>query len=185
MTMDNCLLHMKEEVNADNMAQVAMICWSIWKARNDKIFNKIAPDSSKTVELAINMRTDWLSHQPPSTRTSSVPSDPSWTLPPTGFMKLNFDAGWSGEMGSGFGMVIRDDEGRFQIAATHYEDCILEPLIAEACCLRWALNLAVNWELDGLVVASDCQQLVKAFHCPADFPSLRHILLDCHQMVNS
>nr|AFK33762.1 unknown [Lotus japonicus] len=52
-------------------------------------------------------------------------------------------------------------------------------------CFRWALNLAANWGLDSLVFSSDCQQLVKAFHCPSEFPSLAHIMLDCTQLVNS
>lgn len=58
-------------------------------------------------------------------------------------------------------------------------------MLAEAVSFRWALNLAVSWELDQLVFSSDCQQLVKAFQSPNDFPSLKHILLDCQQLVDS
>ncbi|XP_057416032.1 uncharacterized protein LOC130710699 [Lotus japonicus] len=183
--LDNWLLQMKEIVSLDVMDQVAMICWSIWKSRNDCIFNKIVPDPKRATEIATSMRLDWLTYQPQNKGSRSVPSDPVWTPPPAGLMKLNFDAGWAGEKGSGFGLVVRNDNGGFQVASSHYEDCRREPLIAEAMCFRWALNLAANWGLDSLVFSSDCQQLVKAFHCPSDFPSLAHIMLDCTQLVNS
>ncbi|XP_057426510.1 uncharacterized protein LOC130719933 [Lotus japonicus] len=157
--------------------QVAMLLWSIWKARNDSTFKRIKPDVRKTLDMAVNMRVEWLSHQPISAKT--VMPSAVWIPPPSGYMKLNFDAGWSGNRGSGFGLVIRDDKGLFQAAASHYEDHRMDPLVAEALCFRWALRLAVEWNLENLVIVSDCQQLVKAFHQCLDFPSLHQILLDC------
>ncbi|XP_057428283.1 uncharacterized protein LOC130721473 [Lotus japonicus] len=87
-----------------------------------------------------------------------------WSPPPAGTMKLNFDAGWAGPRGQGFGLVVRDDKGVFQVAASHYEDHRSDPLVAEALSFRWALKLAAEWNLDNLVFVSDCQQLVSAFH---------------------
>ncbi|XP_057438130.1 uncharacterized protein LOC130730198 [Lotus japonicus] len=108
-----------------------------------------------------------------------------WTPPPSGSMKLNFDAGWAGPRGQGFGLVVRDDKGAFQVAASHYEDHRSDPLVAEALSFRWALKLAAEWNLDNLVIVSDCQQLVTAFHQCHSFPSLQQILLDCQQLFSS
>lgn len=179
------LLQLKEQLSFDLMDQVAMICWSIWKCRNESIFNKVKPDSRRAIMLADSMRLDWLSHQEKKGSAATRTSEPVWTPPPAGSMKMNFDAGWAGATGMGLGLVVRDSLGAFQVAATHYQEVRMDPLMAEAVGLRWALNLATNWNLDSLVVSSDCQQLVKAFHSPIEYPSLKNILLDCLQLIDS
>lgn len=90
-----------------------------------------------------------------------------WIPPPSGSMKLNFDAGWAGPRGPGFGLIVRDEKETFHIVASHYDDHRLDPLVAEA------------------FFVSNGQQLVKAFHQCHSFPSLQQILLDREHLFSS
>ncbi|XP_057438067.1 uncharacterized protein LOC130730153 [Lotus japonicus] len=171
LEIDKWIQQLACSVGGEIMDQIAMVLWSIWKARNESFFKKIKPDVCKSLDLAINLRTEWLCHQPQFEKMGS--SSAVWTPPPSGSMKLNFDAGWAGPRGQGFGLVVRDDKGAFQVAASHYEDHRSDPLVAEALSFRWALKLAAEWNLDNLVIVSDCQQLVTAFHQCYSFPSLK------------
>lgn len=99
--------------------------------------------------------------------------------PVVGKLKVNIDAGWAGKEGTGFGLVIRDERGKFQASAAHYVPYRMDPLLAEALCLRWSLNLVVDWGLDDVIFSSDCKQLVDAYAEPQSFPALFVLLQDC------
>ncbi|XP_057436829.1 uncharacterized protein LOC130729188 [Lotus japonicus] len=177
------VLSMKKVLPADEFDNFIMILWGIWKARNDSVFNKTKPECQQIVRMALMVRQDWLEHQ--EARGSRIQEAACWNPPPQGYLKINVDAGWSGKEGTGYGLVIRNAEGIFQVAASLYVDHRMDPLMAEALCFRWSLMKAVEWQLDHLVFSSDCQQLIEALKKPYSFPILQAIVEDCLSITDS
>lgn len=67
-----------------------------------------------------------------------------WMRPLPGWIKINFD-GLVRRSIAGFGMVARDVEGEILPAAAALSHVLIQSAgIAEALCLRWAMQLAID-----------------------------------------
>ncbi|XP_057444484.1 uncharacterized protein LOC130736705 [Lotus japonicus] len=150
------ILSLHKLLPKDDFDLLVMTLWSIWKTRNDCLFNKAKPDGPKTLLIAQELRAEWLSCQDPKGSKDQAQPQPCWKAPPTGTLKVNMDVGWSGCKGTGFGLVIRDEKGSFQAVASHYVDHRMDPIPAETLCLRWCLQMVGEWNLDHLIISSDC-----------------------------
>jgi ribonuclease HI len=85
----------------------------------------------------------------------------SWIKPRNNFVKLNVDAGFCADTGSGgTGAIIRDDMGGFLAASCCGIPFISDPSTAEARALRDGLILAGQIGCNRLEVNSDCMDVI-------------------------
>lgn len=82
-----------------------------------------------------------------------------WNPPSVGFVKLNTDFAISGEGGLGFGVIVRDHEGKVLMVATGWEPGAFSLLEGETQAIIWALQLvsevsfhSMKVEMDNLMV---------------------------------
>ncbi|KAK1647535.1 hypothetical protein QYE76_065340 [Lolium multiflorum] len=92
-------------------------------------------------------------------------SHPRWIAPPEGFAKFNVDAAVAKNTGGGAqGVVCRSAGGVFLGASSLVVAGISDPAILEALACREALALAEDLNIQKMVVASDCLQVINNIH---------------------
>ncbi|KAM2670014.1 hypothetical protein EV1_005998 [Malus domestica] len=139
-----------------------MICWSLWGARNGKLWN----DRTDPPDVCVNRATMWWYE---FARTS-VPGHGTrvqilskWEAPPSRRLKMNIDGAWNGEQNvARFGAIVRDETGNFVSAKCGREKDVFSPLQAEAMTLRAGLSWAVDMGFQYIYFESDSLQIVEA-----------------------
>lgn len=87
--------HWATNLNISNFSVCSMIIWAIWEARNNRLWNDISEPPNILLARCISQ---WLEFNKVfrSVRTNGcTPLLPSWTHPPSGFLKLNVDGAWN------------------------------------------------------------------------------------------
>ena len=110
-----------------------------------------------------------------------------WKTPEPKLTKLNVDASYHAEEGSGaIGVVLRDDKGRFIAAQYRFIPVAADVSVVEARAMRDGLNLAnslgfnrIEAESDSLSVVNNCQGQVQWWDSAAA------IFTECFDMATS
>ncbi|KAG7600499.1 Reverse transcriptase zinc-binding domain [Arabidopsis suecica] len=139
------------------------ILWSIWHARNQKIFNQVQIQPEEIMLLATIRAKEWQSAQlksaspSPSLVRSRLPS----LAPPPQVVLCNTDASWKVDGSAGFRWVFSQDGVRLHQGSTA-ELHLRSPLMAEAMAILHALRHAMALGLRKIHIASDSSQVIKA-----------------------
>ncbi|XP_019166689.1 PREDICTED: uncharacterized protein LOC109162442 [Ipomoea nil] len=99
---------------------------------------------------------------------SEVPSLPSsfrvssnnWTPPQPGFIKCNVDATLFGS-GAGYGVVVRNSEGKFVAACIGRLHCADDPYMAKTMAVKEALTWMKTHSFNNIILESDLKQCHK------------------------
>nr|ABN08196.1 Polynucleotidyl transferase, Ribonuclease H fold [Medicago truncatula] len=109
-------------LNGDEAALFCCILWSIWKQRNNKVWNGVIEAQVVVLERAKVLLQDWRaakSYQQHSSRIQNTADSSKWKKPTVGQYKCNIDASFSKHLNKvGIGICIRDDTGTFVLAKT-------------------------------------------------------------------
>ncbi|KAF7140294.1 hypothetical protein RHSIM_Rhsim06G0103400 [Rhododendron simsii] len=164
-------LKLKEEIDKGNLepdifTKTVFLCWFIWKARNDLVFQSLKQSPVSIVARAMGAWDEFISATETISSTHqsrhSSPPLPSfhWIPPGAGSMKINCDASWSKDLKRGWGgIILRDDRGhlvdgrRFRISAS-------SAFLAEASVLREACLFAKALNLSSVCIENDNVQLI-------------------------
>ncbi|XP_010462877.1 PREDICTED: uncharacterized protein LOC104743503 [Camelina sativa] len=92
------------------------VLWRLWKSRNDLVFNKKTTRQEDLVKLAINDTIEWMTclnlTEEYRNTTGAQSRRDTWTKPPPGWIKCNYDASHiEGNNISGLSWIIRDSNG--------------------------------------------------------------------------
>lgn len=138
--------------------------WHIWEARNAARNgeSKVHPYTiAERVKIDVEMILLHLFEPPTSHRCEPNISIAKWTPPLDGWMMINIDAViFNNPPCVGMGAVIRDHFGEFVSASCQKMQISAEPELAEAIAVRFAVLYANELNLDHVVVASDCLNVV-------------------------
>ncbi|GLT61404.1 hypothetical protein SLA2020_341140 [Shorea laevis] len=161
-----------------------IICWHVWKARNEKCFEhaEISPQQvlariSCTIQECSSLNSMDLLASPSKTCTVNKKHHPSWSRPPQGTLKVNVDASFSPNLGSAaLAMVGRDSNGELCFGKTWF--CMaLSPLMAEAAALLKAVRYVIDIGIHEVIFESDNQVLISCLQqdhksCPWEAKSI-------------
>lgn len=147
-------------LDEDSCCLILMVCWKIWEARNQKLWNNIVISPSATFEDARAFLSTWRSFHQTHMKGVRQSTTAKWIKPPSGWLKMNTDAAIDIQGKKvGLGLVLRDSEGSLVAAvATNwsgdYHPKIAEPIsVSEA--LKWLKDRRLNHvqiETDSLLV---------------------------------
>lgn len=107
--------HMKI-LSKDNICLLIMLCWSIWNAKNDKLWNNMYANPWAITEKARSLLENWREAQAGKKQSThdAQSHEIKWRKPPTGWIKINIDAAVDqNRKKMGMGCVIRNEEGEF------------------------------------------------------------------------
>ncbi|GAU39667.1 hypothetical protein TSUD_60340 [Trifolium subterraneum] len=158
--------------------------WTIWKMRNDSVFNKKYPNCMIVVQnvsilaeefnLACNLISNVVSEP---IINSDV--DVRWELPPIGFLKVNIDAGCFKNNYTCWGLLDRNHKGIVQFAATKRERITCSPLLVEALSLKWCLRWIKDQNLQNVEVEMDAENVVNCLLRRINIVEIELIVVDC------
>uniref|UniRef100_A0A803P6E4 RNase H type-1 domain-containing protein n=1 Tax=Cannabis sativa TaxID=3483 RepID=A0A803P6E4_CANSA len=156
-------LSMASSFSSSGLGSVAVICWAIWKARND----------AKTQSFESDLPT-------------GVITSPRWDPPRLNTIKVNVDASFfASDKRLGIGWLARDHEGWIMYALAVAHQVVVEPVMAEAIGLKEVLNWLKTTDFQQVVVESDCQVLVNAIQNKVTMYSPFGLIVDdCVSLMN-
>ncbi|KAG5514952.1 hypothetical protein RHGRI_036102 [Rhododendron griersonianum] len=171
----------------DGKAIASLICWSIWKNRNQDLFEGQQWEPLVVYEKAMlawkefKVTCDLLEQRAPP---FSSPCTQIWQSPLEGYIKLNVDGALNSQDGNGgVGFVARNRDAILVGAAMEIFKGPLSPRVIEALGFRFALTTALHWGYSRIIVEGDALQIVQALNGSRSFVDCDTIILDCLQIA--
>lgn len=174
-----------ESLSLQRCALFGLACWSIWKRRNDWVWNKVKVSVQGVKAGAMAMLQDWKNAkknevQNSQGRTQVADSGRMWCCPAVGWVKVNTDASVFEDMRSvGLGCVARGDTGEFLMARACRYRGLLTPRDAEALGLKEAICWAVEKGFKRCIFETDAKVVVDAIHGSHGRDPFHMIVKDC------
>ncbi|XP_058211786.1 uncharacterized protein LOC131323970 [Rhododendron vialii] len=161
-----------EETTPELVEAIFQICWAIWKARNECIFQGKLPNPKTTIQKAEMANGDYLqaAYMVGKVVVPKQRDDSSWSPPPLGVLKINVDGAFSSSRGiAAFGVIARDSSGTAQF--WRYGKVKVSSACAiEAWALRIACNSVINADYSQVIFESDSQVVIQSvqgrINCP-------------------
>lgn len=154
--------------SAKKSAAIATLCWSLWKARNDRVWRNIKARVNNVVSSATQYLLQWKNAQSKSfspTSHSFQEGDGAilWVKPQGETIKVSVDAACFNEVPAfGIGVVARNSAGELIQAFSKSFQGDAAPELAEAIAIREALSWLKNQKWRKVVIESDCLVAVQA-----------------------
>lgn len=127
-------------------AESVTLCWAIWRARNDLVWNQKSSTVNRVVASAKQSLTQWNLAQSRSYNTHLQPQVKGdgvsyWVKPQPNTVKVSVDAAiFEDREEVGFGLVARDSDGSLIEAKAMVQKELVEPVLAEAMGVKEALS---------------------------------------------
>ncbi|KAK1648056.1 hypothetical protein QYE76_065861 [Lolium multiflorum] len=142
------------EVDRNDLLAVGI--WYIWWERRKAAHGEPVQNTARTAQSICALSLSY-------SRAKKKNADGirhRWSKPKEDFVKLNVDAGFCEDSGTGStGAILRDDRGAFLAASSSGIPFISDPASAEARALRDGLLLAAQIGCNRLEVVSDCLEM--------------------------
>ncbi|CAL1368219.1 unnamed protein product [Linum trigynum] len=148
-----------QTATAEEFADWSVLLWFLWKERNAHLFNGAKLAEEEIVVRAQAYLDDYRQYQETLENSPGPVMAKTWQRPATGKIKVNVDAGVV-DGGLGLGVVIRDDRGRFVLAAAKKVRYGGDPEMGEALAGEFGLLLVRQHHLGSPVLETDCLTLV-------------------------
>ncbi|XP_043710149.1 uncharacterized protein LOC122659059 [Telopea speciosissima] len=165
----NALLPSNKQAAEEYSGVASYICYNLWKARNDLLFNgkdwspvevvRQAENEFQEFNLIAGPAAGDRGHHDPIKSTEEASHNLCWSPPPPSFFKLNSDASLVGDIG-GLGFVLYDSVERPTMAFSEPSSFNLI-FQGEALALRVGLFYSIAEMIDDIIVESDNLDLVK------------------------
>ncbi|KAM6569730.1 hypothetical protein CsatB_017715 [Cannabis sativa] len=154
--------------SAEMRCLIATLCWAIWGARNDRIWQKKLVSASAIVASAKCFLDQWHIAQKSQIETSwsglqVKDGVEQWAKPVENSIKINVDATIFEEQNHfGLACVIRDHNGFLLTALTRLFRGAIHRMVAEALSFREALSWLKTHQRHMAVIETDCLLVVQA-----------------------
>lgn len=177
-------------LSQERSAVVVTICWAIWKARNDKHWNKKQVSLNSVIAMAKQYLGQWKEAQSRSSEAltqSFYAGDgaSSWVKPQVGTIKATVDAALFEEQPAyGIGLVARDAEGELVQATALYCEGVTSPVLAEALAIKEALSWIKMKAWEMVQLESDCLVAIQAIRSKVLMTSPFGLVIEeCRRML--
>ncbi|XP_024632220.1 uncharacterized protein [Medicago truncatula] len=176
------IFNMLQVLNAGDAALFCCTLWSIWKQRNNKVWNELTDAQRFVFDRAKTLLDDWKTAKDFCQPTSNMQRPvqyPRWQKPLEGRFKCNIDASFSKHLNRvGIRICIRDDSGSFVLARTEWISPLCDVHVGEALGLLSALEWVHLLQLGPIDFELDAKRVVDSFlsaqHDATEFGSIIH-----------
>ncbi|XP_057730440.1 uncharacterized protein LOC130945751 [Arachis stenosperma] len=172
------------------LCKLGCICWCIWKARNQHIFQQKKLNPQNTIIHSEQIATEYHNATKDLNKDIKARADRNaeklritWRPPPRNKIKVNIDAAFQRETGiATTAAVFRDWEGKI-ITGTSSKFKSISALAAEAQAYREALILIKNLNIRNCIIESNCLPLVQAIKARTPLAEADAIIRDILQLL--
>ncbi|CAL1410544.1 unnamed protein product [Linum trigynum] len=152
-------------VPVSELEEWIVLLWALWRERNAHLFN-----GKKMEECDIGPRAqlyleEYRYQQEERFHSPTPQVNQTWARPPAGRVKLNTDVGLD-YTGAGLGVVARDHNGAFILAAVKRIKGVRDPTLGEAMAVEFGFQLARQHQMASPIVETDCQVVVNRMAAP-------------------
>ncbi|XP_016206345.1 uncharacterized protein LOC107646692 [Arachis ipaensis] len=173
------------------LCKLGSVCWCIWKARNQHIYQQIRINPKQAIINAEQLATDYHNTTRSRSTDNTSRADRSgerkritWRPPPQNRLKANTDAAFHRESGiAAAAVVVRDWQGKI-ITGTTSRFITNSAIAAEAQAYREALILIRNLQMDNCLIETDCLPLVQAIKARMPIAEADAIIRDIFQLLD-
>ncbi|CAN1219601.1 Putative ribonuclease H protein At1g65750 [Linum perenne] len=169
--------------------RIVAIIWSLWKERNQRVWNRHAHTARWVVAMADEAIQEWDQvHSLPATRSGPRRAVCSkWHPPPAGRLKCNTDVAlFSPERCTGMGMVLRDGSGRVIAFQSRYGPGLPSPREGEALTLLTAMRWMLDWGFSGVQFEVDSEEVFGAIRSSStDVSEFGCVIRGCRIILES
>ncbi|KAL8149999.1 hypothetical protein AgCh_006858 [Apium graveolens] len=176
----------------EEIHRAIMICWMLWKSRNDLVWNQHSMEVFEVVESATTVLNQWRSVQDKSFDNflgymSQDDGHEHWKLPQSDKVKINSDAAiFEHDNCYSHAFVVRNHHGQLIEARSKCMQGKISPELAEAIGVREALSWVKDMRYQNVEIETDCLQLVQAIRSSITSLSyLGRVIEDCKGMLVS
>lgn len=174
------------ELSEYDMCLLLTTCWSIWGARNQKVWENTTPNHRTILSDAKTYLDAWRDLHCKTKAMNKVSRQESWKKPPEGMLKLNVDAAMDKDSkATGFGFVLRDSNGDFVHAMEMNWKGLYQPRLAEAIGIREALNWIKSLGVCNVQVESDASTVIDSIRSESDWTAYDLIIEDIRSLAKS
>ncbi|KAM6601244.1 hypothetical protein CsatA_020853 [Cannabis sativa] len=166
------------------------ICWVVWGARNNLVWNGKCFSADNVVAYAKGHLDQWRNAQNSSLESSGSGFQAGdraerWTIPPVNRIKVNVDATiFEGGRSHVINLVARDDKGLFLEGCSLFNHGVIDPVIAESLGVKEALSWIKEKCWSGMHVETDCLTVAQALRSSIVMLFLfNSIIQDCKNLL--
>ncbi|KAL8114965.1 hypothetical protein AgCh_021696 [Apium graveolens] len=179
-------------INKDRRVVVVTVCWAIWKARNEKHWNKKQVSLNDLLAPAKIYLNQWQESQGRTTEVLIQLGNPgdganSWVAPQMVTIKVNVDAAiFKDPSAFGVGLIARDSRGELMYAcSTYYKDDV-SPELAEVLAIKEALSWIMEQAWEEFQLESDCLVAVQAIRSNVTMSSPFGVVVEeCRSLIRN
>ncbi|RYR68791.1 hypothetical protein Ahy_A03g015257 [Arachis hypogaea] len=149
-----------------NWSRIGITIWTIWKARNNQVYNNIEPNLESTINHARIIEKEYNSlikenNSKVRENNKGRPKPVIWRPPPYSWLKINSDALFSSGTKSGATASVIKDHTEKILGGSASVIQANSSLSAEAQAVREAVILAENLNIQNVIIETDSLQLVQ------------------------
>ncbi|XP_060972000.1 uncharacterized protein LOC115703869 [Cannabis sativa] len=176
--------------DADQKKLMVALCWSIWNARNDKVWNNKTSSVKSIVFSAQSYLNQWLTAHSsnvifPSPGLILGDGAEQWQPPHEDSIKVNVDAAlFSNTTQFGIGFVIRNAQGVLIEGVTKLFNGSATPELVEAMSVKEALSWIKRNQLCQAILETDCLVFIQALRSSIEMISMfGQVVKDCKVLL--
>uniref|UniRef100_A0A803QEG5 Reverse transcriptase n=1 Tax=Cannabis sativa TaxID=3483 RepID=A0A803QEG5_CANSA len=181
-----------QHATSDQLCLMATVCWAVWGARNDLVWNGKAVIPDNIIEFAKKYLDKWKNARQSDSDTSYSPfqagdGNEHWCPPHSDCIKINVDATlFERNQSYGFGLVARDSNSLLIEGRTALVYGVVEPVLAEVLGIKEALSWIKEAQWQNVTLESDCLWAVQGIRSSLDmFSTFGLIVKDCKSLLAS
>ncbi|XP_030477862.2 uncharacterized protein LOC115694899 [Cannabis sativa] len=170
---------------------VAMLCWALWKSRNELVWNQKHVEVKDAVVLARTVLNQWLYAEDKTFDPSLgllFPEDgnENWTLPNVDTIKINIDVAiFSSTNCYSYSCVARTHTGTLLEAKAKCVRGVVSPEVAEAIGIHEALSWIKDKKWSRVEVELDCLVAIQSIRSPSTMYSyFGRIITKCKKLLD-
>ncbi|KAM6584214.1 hypothetical protein CsatB_011216 [Cannabis sativa] len=177
-------------LDADQRRLLIALCWSLWNARNDRVWNNKLVSVESIVLLARTYLNQWQTAQNSNVTYPNpglIPGDGAeqWQPPHGDSFKVNVDAAiFANTTQFGFGFVVRNSQGLLIEGVTKRFNGSATPEFVEALGVKEALSWIKRNQPTQVILETDCLVFVQALRSSIDMISMfGQVVNDCKALL--
>ena len=176
---------LKKSCSCDELRTICAILWAVWFCRNQQIFENKILDAPSVAGNFVKLVADYCSYATSVFRPMGglQGSNQSWTKPPAGVLKANFDAHINPNGEVGLGVVFRSSDGGVRMMGVRRLVAQWDAITAEAMAARYAVELSLRFNYDRVIFEGDALMVIGAVKRQGGGASpLYHVFNDIHRL---
>ncbi|XP_072079573.1 uncharacterized protein [Arachis hypogaea] len=177
-----------KEMQDELISRLGFLCWSMWKSRNQYVFQNIGINPKSTIIRAAISESEYKRaidkvQSIQNNRTRERGRRVTWIAPPKDWLKINIDASFCSQTGRAVTTaVVRNWKGSV-ITGSATKIITNSSLSAEAYAFREALIMAQNLQFDKSIIETDCQALAQALKSKGSIGEIDAIIRDIQNLI--